>query len=726
MAGDIDVYQPCPCGSGRKLKFCCHAIVSEMVKVSELQGSHQHQAALTLLDAIEKKVQPRDQWSRAWINTSRAFLKFGLGDAATARQLVGEVLEEIPEHPLAAAVNAIIAVAAGGYPAAMRAVYRAFQFSAESQPFLLSHIALAVARQMAAKGNMLGSGQHFGLALRFDPENEEALEETREFLRNPAIAYPLRDSYALKMIASDDPLHPQFMQAVELANHARYSDAAKAFGTVARQDPKRVTFWWNIALCHAWAGEDPLAVEAFKAAAAHETDFESAVDCALLSRMLKVPAATAKVPRLAVEYSVESVSQLLSILDQQTGIARVEISPEEAEQMGQNGPAAAYRFLDRDPKAVAAVELTPDSAAHILGELIIFDRGEGLSDSKTILMANGTESFERVRQMLQAAAGEILKPAGEPKEQGYILSEHFPMLQDLYLPSDLPRGRLNELRNHFARRAIDDVWPNVPQAALGGKTPLEAAQVPELKTALAAAVIDLDAFCEKCNFACDQDAVRQRLGLPAVILGDTESTLQPGQAPSPSLLELRHCSPQKLSDRLLAMAAEHAMMIGHGPLCSAFLREVLDRRSLQDKFDVPRTCMMLSRICARRQEVETALSWIDRGKEAAIAKKLPLDEIALLEIQELMIRSNKAEDPRVPEIASRLWNYYAPKLPELRDMLVGLLGELSIPGPWDNSPGQPIGANEVLAEAAVGSSSLWTPEAEPAGQSSKLWLPGQE
>ena len=56
-----------------------------------------------------------------------------------------------------------------------------------------------------------------------------------------------------------DHLKPPFEQAVKLAFLGCFSDAAKVFGSVARQDPKEPGLWWNIALCHAWAGEDPLA-----------------------------------------------------------------------------------------------------------------------------------------------------------------------------------------------------------------------------------------------------------------------------------------------------------------------------------------------------------------------------------------------------------------------------------------------------------------------------------
>jgi hypothetical protein len=181
----------------------------------------------------------------------------------------------------------------------------------------------------------------------------------------------------------------------------------------------------------------------------------------------------------------------------------------------------------------------------------------------------------------------------------------------------------------------------------------------------------------------------------------------------------------ELSDQELAMAANHVMRLGHSTLCCAVLAEALGRPGLQDKLDVPKLCMFLSRIHAQHQDYDAALEWVLRGKEAAKARKLPLTDQALWEVQELMIRWQRPDDSQINQVANTLWNYYIPKLPEVREMIVGVLNELSIPGPW-NATAQVVGATETLAAAGVAASGLWTPEAETAGQPSKLWLPGQE
>ena len=114
------------------------------------------------------------------------------------------------------------------------------------------------------------------------------------------------------------------------------------------------------------------------------------------------------------------------------------------------------------------------------------------------------------------------------------------------------------------------------------------------------------------------------------------------------------------------------------------------------------------------------------GKQECKNRKLPLDALALWEVHELTLRSHRPDDPQNCATGRHLWNYYLPKIPEIRDVLSSVLNELSLPGPW-NAPGAAVSTiDQPLAAAAVGSTGLWTPEAQTAGQPSKLWLPGQE
>lgn len=720
MPGDLDVYQPCPCGSGKKIKFCCHAIIADMLKVSELQETRQHQPALTLLATVEKKVGAREVWSRAWVKTTKAFLIFGLGKIEEARQLVGEVLGELPEHPLAAAVEGLLALSADGYPSAMRSLYRAFRLSAESQPVLTSHLAVGLADFLMLKGHILAARQHLALAVQFDAENEDALGRLNEFLRDARLPWILRDSYVLTPPAGLDHLKTQFDQAVLIAKQGCFSDAAKAFGMLARQEPKHPGLWWNIALCHAWAGEDPLAVEALKASAANQPDFELAVDCLALARQLRPANPETRVPKLSAVYKVESVSKLLTLLDQKPEFHRLEIPENVA--ANENRPAAIYQILDRDPGLVPLDTLTAENVPRSLGDLAVFDRRGDERPARAGITAFGRDRLSGLTAAFTAVAGPLVTAEGEPREHGALRAEYVPLIPDWSLPSELPPSRANELHRGCQQRILKEIWPATPQEALGGKTPVEAAALPELKSAVAAAVVDLDVFCECNNMSIDEAEVRSRLGLPPVA-----QTAPNGDnlAEATSLLRLRHTALARLTDEQLAFAADYVMRLGHSTLCSTVISEVVNRPSLHDKANISRLCLFLSQVCNKRHEFEAALGWVVRGKQECKAHKAPLDELAVWELQELLLRTQHPDDPAIIELANTLWNYYVPKLPALREQLIGILTELSLPGPW-NASAIPVGAAEPLAAAAAGSSALWTPETQTAGQPSKLWLPGQE
>src|SRR5262249_25211979 len=252
-------------------------------------------------------------------------------------------------------------------------------------------------------------------------------------------------------------------QAVKLAILGCFSDAAKAFGQIARQDPKQSGLWWNIALCHAWAGEDPLAVEAFKASAANQPDFETAVDCLVLARELRAPDTAAKIPQLTATYRLDSVGKLLTALDQKPEFSRVEV-PQPDPEDDEPGPAAIYRVLDRDPSLVPAANLSLENIAHALGELVVFDR-HAEEPAKAYLSAYGRERLDRVTAPFAALAGELLTREEQPEERGYLRAEHLPLIQDWHFPEGLTSVQLNDLRRAGGKQILDDVWPNVAQEA---------------------------------------------------------------------------------------------------------------------------------------------------------------------------------------------------------------------------------------------------------------------
>src|SRR5262249_50378289 len=48
----LDPYAPCPCGSGKKFKWCCQPIHVEIDKAFQQDAEGQHEAALRIMDEV--------------------------------------------------------------------------------------------------------------------------------------------------------------------------------------------------------------------------------------------------------------------------------------------------------------------------------------------------------------------------------------------------------------------------------------------------------------------------------------------------------------------------------------------------------------------------------------------------------------------------------------------------------------------------------------------------
>src|SRR5262245_33390884 len=48
----IDAYSPCPCGSGKKFKWCCQPIHVQIDRAFQQEADGQHEAALRLMDEV--------------------------------------------------------------------------------------------------------------------------------------------------------------------------------------------------------------------------------------------------------------------------------------------------------------------------------------------------------------------------------------------------------------------------------------------------------------------------------------------------------------------------------------------------------------------------------------------------------------------------------------------------------------------------------------------------
>src|ERR671930_337465 len=99
----VDPYAMCPCGSGKKLKFCCSDLVGEIEKIHRMIEGEQPRAALR---HVEQTLTSHP--GRASLLDLKATLEMSLGEMDSARQTVAQFVSANRDSPTAYACEAIL------------------------------------------------------------------------------------------------------------------------------------------------------------------------------------------------------------------------------------------------------------------------------------------------------------------------------------------------------------------------------------------------------------------------------------------------------------------------------------------------------------------------------------------------------------------------------------------------------------------------------------------
>jgi len=699
----FDVYQLCPCGSGKKLKFCCADIAEEMEKAIRLSESGQTRAAMKALDRLAES-HPNGVWNES----TRATLLLSEGRAEEATTVLEKLHAAAPDNQGVIALLGTSAFAARGYEAAREAVWRAFR-KATAHPELVSSLALAIAGEMFDRKRHLAARQHLTLAMRFAAAREKQAIFVRllEFDGNADIPYPLRSVHSLREITGDADRQDAARKAARLAERGCFGPAAERFVHIAQQAPDDPAIEYNIALCTAWEGDEEVAAEAFGRAALAEPDFELAAEYEALEQLLRANLDDPVRMRNA-EYRAVSASRLITDLDDYPRCVRFSLPPEAA---GENGmPDAVFELLDR-PLPEDFAGLAPNDLPRAVGQIAVFGTPDDADEPRAALAAFEGSDFDTAKALL-AEVAPTLELLEERSEEGdaTLPRELAPLHARLAFPEKTSVKNRRDVERRRWQSAVDELWMNSPQSALDGKSPVQAAGDESLRAPLAGAIYLLDAFGLRNRHAVDVDDLRRRLGLPEVSRIEATPKLPLNTL---SAIQLHRITAVSLEDRQLSIVLNRSLLVHHGRFLKAVLEEAL-RRNLPD-VDKNRIFLTLADLARDRGDLADALHWVEEGRKDSRAGEHAFENVFRWDTKELGLRLEDPTSPDLDPFVRRMSSYYGPKVPRFTEYLDGLLRSVGLTPP---SILEPVGA----AGAAPGG--LWTPDQPAGGSEKKLWIPG--
>lgn len=720
-----DPYSVCPCGSGRKLKFCCGDILTDLIRIQRLEENQPEAAEKQLRDLLAKF--PNREVIVAELNT----LLCRAGRYGDARELVTAFLKRNPDHPRGLVLLSRIALVTEGYESCRRLLHRTFQISSRTYPLEIAELAVAIGLYLVSVHEYMGGREHLALGARL-----AGPERGRQYLMNlamleadPVIPGILRTPHTLLPVTGDSEFMQHDQRARKLSSIGCWEPAAILYSRMTETHPDNGVVWHNLGLCRAWDGRSSEAAGALHQAARLLSDFDVAAETEALAQILDQRLPDRQYRLVRYDFPVQSGSQLLTVLDDAPGFLRYddEGSDEESESTIPAGMqrAAMYDQLQRPPQAGPLTD--GSQLSEVVADIELLDIVDETQASAAgirtpILRVSVVEDqADEVLQQLRGVCGDLLGSAtGERQEPAVVVLQPRDAREfdiRLNMPDDVSKSQFRDLTRGLNDQ-LAEKWMHRPVLALGGRTPLQAAADPDSRMVLAGAVLALSVNARYFDRAFNESMLRQKLGLPE----PAASHIPAGQhcAAYPYFV-LRRLDVATLDQQQLLEYCNRVSMLGLADLARKGLDELLRRPEALAEFGTVRACLMRAAIARAENDLQTMTACTQQAREAASHSRESFREVLEIEIRELAMRLDDPSDPELVGLLHRIRDRYIAKLPEIGEVIQAQL--------LASNCAHLIAELDTMAVTAAASGTLWTPQSgsQPAtGGGGSLWLPGQD
>jgi tetratricopeptide (TPR) repeat protein len=707
----VDPYAMCPCGSGKKLKFCCTDLVGEIEKIHRMIEGEQPRAALR---HVEQTLATHP--GRASLLDLKATLEMSLGDLDAARLTVKEFVAKNRDSATAHACEAILLAEDDKPREAVDSLQRALAIVEREMPLRVFEALGAVGGALLEGGHILGAQAHLwlhaALAPKDDTRSREVLAALNHYSGLPLI---LRDQLRFRPWPDSVAWKVEAAKATRLADNGKWREAVEVLDQLGHKFGADPVLLFNRALLGGWLADDRALVAGLHAYAQFDVPLDDAVEAEAIAQMLDADLKEQRLDSTIQSFAIRDLDALVAKFSSDKRVQSFEMDPQAFAGRDQPRPRNTYVLLDR-PMPATGVGITRDAVPRLAGILAIYGRQTDRPELLEMSVDKGP-AFDSSIAAVKEIAGDTLGELLEEKVIGSVSPTDQAINWRWHPPKDTPPETRRQLIEEERRAAIVDRWPKLPQPALHGKTAVEAASDPELRIPLLANLLILE---QGGNSDGDIDSIaelRQNLNLPQpdAIVPDGLSI-----AGLP-LVRVSRLKIDSVSDDDLVMLYRRSILVGAHGATLRLAREAVMRPSLAER--IP-PADAYQRMIAAERDPDKALVLINAAREQSksIGQSAATWDLAELELHIATGNVDEAKDllARIqrdhgndPQVAAALYQLLYE---------TGVISEEQMGRPHSHTHGPaPVAAASAPAPAA---GQIWTPGSDrPTGGKSALWTP---
>ena len=714
----VDKYSVCPCGTGKKIKFCCKESVSELDAVLSMVEGGQVVPALDQLSSILQ-----EHPNAAWALAIRGRLLLDLREYDSLSENAERFIRLQPSNPLALTQRAAANLFHGEVEDATASMLEALTESGSDVDSFVLDVSSVLAYSLAQRGTFLTARVYATLSMMATgyEGGQASVSVLRQMNSAPTISQLMKTVPQPIGRPGDAQWGERYDEAANLLRSNKIDLAESKFESLRRTVPNEPAILSGLLTCAIWRGNTDAQSELLKKLSECESlDFEERVRNRAMSALVDPTSAEISIPIMKMYADLDNPEQIeMSLMASSRFVV---LPPDLLAGMrtteDEVPPRCGFQMLDRDKPDSLEVLPPIDEVPEAIALVFVYGKQTDREARLEVLDVR-KPLLNEVKEGIQDAVGDL--------ELNELKGELLPMLVACQPAVAMIRFQAK------------------PAEAEKLQSGLMAARMPKAITSIETPMLDGGSLASTCD---DESKLFERTVMMRIV-EQYDALVAKGQGiideayriaklePQPMLkpapgdvetianedLNRIDCSDLDAESQIYLL--QRAQQVSATPTVRRVAKQLIGTELAEEQ--KPAKMLAYMTLINAAEGNEQAIELMDEAKAFAEANNIPTANLLLSEVG---LRLSAGDGPGFQNAVETLSRQYGNE-PEVMAKLQQTLMAYGLISP-DGTPRQAPGGPGPATEQGGGGGELWTPDSgAPAPESGgggggKLWVPGMD